>query len=156
MTYLPPELLVVQFLKSITDPDLSLMVDNTQSYGALIFRDALPLKLSPSGLRAITIAAKPGGTSPTLFQVYASMITCSIYCDHTRDINGNASVEDGIDRAWAVFGTLDFYMNSSEPIVVNSTTAQAGRMTTPLESWDQDQNLPYLTANYDVSIVSGR
>lgn len=151
----PPELLIVKYLLALNPIVIALFADQNTAYGPLVFRDALPLKLSPAGLRAVSVSSTPGGTAPTLTGVYSATVQTRIYCDHTRDPEGNAAVEDGLDRAWAAFGNLDPQLNTTEAIML-TPTVQSNRVGSPLETWDENQNLPYLAVNYDVSVMADR
>jgi hypothetical protein len=151
MTALAPALAVINSLVDQPAPVIASLCDSDQTWGAYIFRDGLPLRLVGTGKRALVLSSSPGA-APTA-HAYGSTVTVRIYADHTRDVSGVAAVEDGLDRAWAAYGVLDQLLHSPAPLTIDPLV-QCDHATSPLESFDADQDLPYLAVNYDIAILA--
>jgi hypothetical protein len=150
MTYVAPSKLVVDYLIAC-DPSL---VDTDPTFGKMIFRDGLLVTLPRTGKRAITVRDTPGDNYPG--QMYGTTVSLSIYADHTRDVDGEARQEDGLDRAWEVFGQIDFLMNrGSDPLSSGPPLLQSDRVA-HFPTFDPQVNLPYIAVNYSVVVVAAK
>jgi hypothetical protein len=154
MTYVPPHLAVVQFLLALPTDEQAKIADTNTDYGRLIFRDALPLKLSGTGLRAVVLKAGPG-INPSV-HAQGSIVSACLYADHTRVDGKPPATEDGIDRAWAMFGNVDAHLQAADPLTSGAETMQSDRQAQPLETFDRDQDLPYLAIPYNVTLYAER
>lgn len=154
MTYQPPSLVLTNWILAMDSSFLDLFADVDPDYGRMIFRDALPVEIVGRGSRAVLIRSAPGENN--LQHVMDATVSVSIYCDHTR-VDGVAVVEDGIDRAYEVYGHLDHYLTvHGAPKFIDGTNLQISRLSHPLESHDRDQDCPYLVGTYDVTINQQR
>ncbi len=125
-------------------------MSTSEQWGPHVFRDGVPLKIQGTGTTAVTITHQPGQNPNS--HVIGSSIQVRIYADHTRLPDGSAPVENGTDRAWEIHGRLDQLL--SKPGYVHTPDAwfQIERTSQPLESFDREQNIPYLTVTYSVII----
>jgi hypothetical protein len=155
MTYEPVPLSVVKFLLSLSEAEQAKLADKDETWGRMIFRDGLPIRLEGTGKRAIVVKQSTPGTSDAA-HVSRGIVSISLYADHTRSEGEPPAVEDGIDRAWAMFGNLDHHMQAAKPLVEGARTVQSDRQAQPLESFDQDQDLAYLAVTYDVTLFQER
>lgn len=154
MSYEPIELAVVKFLTGLSSTEQDRLADTDTTYGRMIFRDGLPLRLSGSGKRAIVCKSVPGRNDPS--HVSAGIVSVSLYADHTRKAGEPPAQEDGLDRAWVMFGHLDHHLQAADPLLEGARTLQSNRQSQPLASYDQDQQLAYLVATYDVTLYQER
>lgn len=152
MTYEPPHLSVLKFLLDLPEEQLLLMLDKDETYGLMAFRDALPMKLAGTGKRALVLKAVPG-QNMSAHAIGATVQVC-LYADHTRPEGGIPETEDGLDRAWAMFGHADAILQAANPLTTGPKVIQSDRQAQPQESFDRDQDLSYLVATYNVTVYS--
>jgi len=148
-----PNFYIVDYLLGLPAPTLDGLADTDASFGRMIYREGSPVKLENSGKRAIVVVNTPGVVYPGSNGSYGSVVNMRLLADHTRDVDGLADVEDGVDRAWAMFGLLDKLLNVEAPIIVTDPWIQTNRVNQPLETWDPAQNVTYDTVCYDVSVL---
>ena len=141
---------MVDYLLDLSTATLDGFSDTDTTWGRMIFRDALPLNLVTTGKRAVTITNAPGANYTT--HNYGAVVSLRLYSDHTRDGSGDAVQEDGLDRAWAMFGGIDQILHSPDPLFSNSVEFHIDRSAAPMESFDHEMNIPYVAVNYDVAI----
>ncbi len=153
MTTFSPSWYVVALLRSLPVGQLDTLADTDATWGRMVYRDALPLKLAGSGKRAITVTNTPGSMGGFSTRAYSNNVSCRCYADHTRTEAGTSPTEDGIDRAWAMFGKIDKVLYSPTPLSRADPFVQSERSSLPFESFDTDQNLPYVAVNYDIAVL---
>ncbi len=152
MTASAPNFYVVDFLMGLPTGVLDALADSDSAFGRMIYREAMPVRLENSGKRAVVAIDTPGGHYSGS-SAYGNVVNIRLYADHTRDIDGKASVDDGVDRAWAMFGLIDKYLNASHPIKVGDPFVQSERVNQPLETFDAEQNVPFVSVSYDIAIL---
>lgn len=148
-----PSFYVVDYLLSQSESILDKLADEDSNWGRLILRDELPLKLFGTGKRAITVS--DGTPADYDAHAYGSSVNVRIYADHTRDTNGNAPQEDGIDRCWLMYNQLDQLLHQPGMVIVVSANfyVQSDRVSGALPSFDEQQQLPYITANFEIAVL---
>lgn len=154
MTYVPPHTALTNFLLSLPTATLDFLADVDPTFGRLIVKDSVPIKLVGSGKRCITLGHGPGTNYST--HDVGSVVQTRLYADHTRDSIGHAPQEDGIDRAWAMFGVLDHLLHAADPLTDGALMLQCDRANMPLETFDQQLDTPYLLVTYDLAVHAAK
>lgn len=153
MTTESPAFLLIDYMLGLDPALLDMFSDVDGVMGRMIFLDGLPFKVNGTAKRALTLANAPG-TTPFGTHVYSSNVQIRFYADHDRDAQGAAEVENGLLKAWRMFGPVDVLLNKEEPLKPGDPILQVNRSSPPFESYDMDQDLPYVTVSYDVAVIT--
>jgi hypothetical protein len=153
LTYKAPPFYIVDYLLGLAGGVLDTFSDQDATFGRMVFRDGLPVRLEQTGKRAVVVS---NGTPTSMYanarRPYGNNVQIRFYADHTRELDGDVPLEDGLDRAWAMFGLVDQLLNHDKPLR-NDPFVQLDRTSQPLESFDLDQNVPYIVVNYETAVM---
>ncbi len=153
MTAQSPALFIVDYLIGLPDAILNGFSDEDPTMGRMVFLDGLLTVVKGTGKRALTVSSGPTAIYASGSQMYGGAVSIRCYADHTRLNDGTHPVDDGLSRAFASWGRLDLVLQKGTAPLVTNPWIQSNRNGNPLESYDPQQDLPYVTQTYDVSVM---
>ena len=137
----------------LTKTDLTDLVDTRIWKSNVRSVDNGPLNIS--GKSAIVVDVS-GGDSPTMNSLGFPRVVFKIYSDHTRNVSGDITKYDGVDKMWVIFRILNNHLHivGMEPVLMDGyNVINSFRGIEPNVINDDDVGMPFLFVSYDMKVV---